>query len=62
MTKDLIDCNSLIDCTCFVTENVAIETIIGLDAGVFGVKMVAGLVLEVVEINEDNMHKKMALI
>lgn len=43
-------------------ENVAVETMIGLNAGVFAMKMVAGLVLEVVEIDENNIYKEMALI
>lgn len=35
---------------------------IDLDTGVFAMKMVAGLVLEAVEIDEDDMHREMALI
>lgn len=40
------------DYTRFVTHKTAVKAMIGLGAGVFPVKRVAGLVLEAVEIND----------
>ena len=54
----------IVDYARLVTQKAAVETMIGLDAGVFAVKTVAveGLVLGAVEVDEDDMHTEMALI
>lgn len=44
-----------------MTQKAAVEAMIGLDAGVFAVKTVAGLVLEAVKIDGDDMHTEMVL-
>lgn len=62
MTKDLIDYNNLVDYIYLVTKNVTIEIMIGLDVGVFALKIVTSLILEIVEINTDNIYKEIALI
>lgn len=59
--EDLIDCDSAIYYVRFMTGKVVIEKMISLNVKIFAVKKVAGLVLEVVKVNEDNIQKKLAL-
>lgn len=62
LIENLIDCNSIVSYIRLVIRNVAFKTIIDLDADVFVIKKVASLILGVVEINEDNINRKMAFI
>lgn len=62
VTKDLIHYDNSIDYTLLVTENITIKMIIGLDIGLFAVKLFAGLILKAVKIDKDDMHKEIVLI
>lgn len=62
LIKDLINYNSIVDYAYFVARKVIVETIIGLDTNVFIMKKGAGLILKTVEIDGDNINRKMALI
>lgn len=61
MIKDLIDCDNPVNYACFVIENITIEIIIGLNARVFAIKIVASLILEADKIDKDNIYKDMVL-
>lgn len=62
LIENLIDSNSIDNYIYFVIKKIAIETIISLNIDIFIMKNNAGLILEAVEIDGDDINKKMILI
>lgn len=53
--EDQINCDGSVDYAHFVTRKIAVENVIGFDAGVFAVKKGASLVWEFVEVDENDI-------